>query len=107
MYFHLLLFLKLVVTLRFEEAMKLIRVLQNKQIQVNEILNVSLKEFDETLSLVNKAKDQFKGEVELANKRLLIYNSDYTQIKNHSKLLLVNFCGHLCYSLCQLTSYNN
>nr|XP_014275191.1 putative leucine-rich repeat-containing protein DDB_G0290503 [Halyomorpha halys] len=66
---------------RYYEAMTEITKLQNKQLEINELLNLSLKEFDENMQLTNNARILFDSETNIANQRRLIYQSSINEIK--------------------------
>lgn len=82
---------------RYHEAMTEIMKLQNKQLEINELLNLSLKEFDDNMQLTNNAKILFDSEINIANQRRLIYQSSLNEIKNLGTYDIVNlnFILHL------------
>lgn len=65
--------------------MKQVTILQNKHFEVNEILNFCLKEFDDTIALVNNVKQEFCSELQLANQRNLVFKADFKEIKEIGK----------------------
>uniref|UniRef100_T1HMG0 Uncharacterized protein n=1 Tax=Rhodnius prolixus TaxID=13249 RepID=T1HMG0_RHOPR len=66
---------------RYEEALKISAGLQLKQCEINEILENAFKLYDNTLQLIESARENFKTERDAGKQRQLVFEADITEMK--------------------------
>ena len=74
--------------------------LQGKQFETNELVNLSLKEFDESMHLINNSKDLFSSEINIANQRLLIYETNIKEMEELGTFIIhISMSKIICFML--------